>query len=396
MTRSDEVFDRTAFYIFMLFLFSINISIGFAYFCFTLLVLLAGRKIILEKALPQLPSFYKYFLIFVVLTLLSTIFSQDFQNSLKDNKEIFIFLLIPITIYFINSRKKLDTSLAVLFVSTLIAALKGLYTTIKSGSIDTSHRLVGFSSHWMTYSGLLMLAFIFYLVYLFYLRNRKRQIFVGIGLMIIAAAIFFSLTRSAWVGICVAIGSFIVYYKPKILFGAIPALIVVLIILPQPVKKRIFSIFDLNDVTNKDRLHMFYTGVKIFKDFPWTGVGPDNVKKLYPQYRHPQAEKNNPHLHNNFLQILSERGIFAFIGILAAFLVIFINLVAKIKNSVEYPKTIALGVLFMYIGFQVMGLFEYNFGDTEIKFMLFYFLSIPFLNFKFTESSEDRGGKEKP
>jgi O-antigen ligase len=189
---------------------------------------------------------------------------------------------------------------------------------------------------------------------------------------------------------------FVVYYKPKILIGAIPALIVVLIILPQPVKKRLFSIFDLNDVTNKDRLHMVYTGIKIFKDFPLTGVGPDNIKMVYPNYRHPQAEKNNPHLHNNFLQILSERGIFAFICVIAAFLVIFINLLAKIKNSVQYPKTIALGVLFMYIGFQVMGLFEYNFGDTEIKFMLFYFLSIPFLHFKSAESPDDGGLKEKP
>ena len=388
MKLSNNFFDQLAFYTLLLFLFSINLSIFVSYVCFTLLLFLFGRKIIIEKKLPILPAYFKYFLIFIGFTLISTIFSQNFLNSLKDNKEIFIFLLIPVVICVLDSRKKLDLSLAVLFVSTLIPAFKGLYMTMKSWRIDTDYRLIGFSSHWMTFSGLLMLVFIFFLVYLFYLRHKKRQILIGSGLAILAVAISFSLTRGAWVGICVAVGAFIVYYKPKILIIAVPLLIVVLIILPQPVKKRIFSIFDLEDVTNRDRIHMVYTSIEIFKKFPLTGVGPNNIKDIYPEYRHPQAEKDNPHLHNNFLQILPERGIFGFLSLLIAFVIIFINLLAKIKNSVQYPKLSALGVLFMYIGFQVMGFFEYNFGDTEIKFMLFYFLSIPFLHFRQTESQD--------
>jgi len=39
-------------------------------------------------------------------------------------------------------------------------------------------------------------------------------------------------------------------------------------------------------------------------------------------------------------------------------------------------------VLFAFVGFLVAGLFEYNFGDSEIKFILFYFLCLPFLGLK--------------
>jgi len=45
-------------------------------------------------------------------------------------------------------------------------------------------------------------------------------------------------------------------------------------------------------------------------------------------------------------------------------------------------RAVTAGVLFAFVGFLVAGMFEYNFGDSEIKFMLFYFLSLPFLSLK--------------
>ncbi|NIM12867.1 MAG: hypothetical protein GTO45_12160, partial [Candidatus Aminicenantes bacterium] len=166
---------------------------------------------------------------------------------------------------------------------------------------------------------------------------------------------------------------------PRILYLAVPALIIIILVLPNSVKNRIVSTFDINNATNKDRFYMVVTGIDIFKNHPLTGVGPDNVKKVYDRYKPPEAELSNPHLHNNFLQVLAERGIFALICLVAAFVFIIIQLIKKIKNSIGLEKTIAAGALFVFIGFLVSGLFEYNFGDSEIKFLLFYFLGIPFI-----------------
>jgi O-antigen ligase len=135
----------------------------------------------------------------------------------------------------------------------------------------------------------------------------------------------------------------------------------------------------MNNATNRDRLYMVTTGINIFKDHPLTGVGPDNIKKIYDRYKPAEAELSNPHLHNNFFHVLAERGIFALLSLIAAFAVIIIQLIKKIKNSIDVEKTISVGVLFVFIGFLVAGMFEYNLGDSEIKFLLFYFLSIPFL-----------------
>ena len=55
---------------------------------------------------------------------------------------------------------------------------------------------------------------------------------------------------------------------------------------------------------------MARSGLRIIKDDPLTGVGPDMVIQVYPHYRDPGATRQlNPHLHNVPLQIAAERGL---------------------------------------------------------------------------------------
>jgi O-antigen ligase len=389
-----QLFDISAdfsFYLVLAFLFLVNITIAGCYVIFTLLliqlVIYAFRhlksKISRDSAKPmlqwpQLPKFYKYFLLYILFSFIATLFSIDRLNSLKDNKEFFVFLLVPIFLLLINSRKRLDYSLFTVLASAVISSLLGIAITLKEG-ISTDHRLQGLTSHWMTYSGLLMLVFIFFFVYLFYEKRKKQKVAISVLLLIILVSILLSLTRSMWVGIFVSLGIFIIYYKPKVLYLALPALLILILVLPGSVKSRIVSTFDMNNATNRDRLYMVTAGINIFKDHPLTGVGPDNIKKIYDRYKPAEAELSNPHLHNNFLQVLAERGILALLSLIAAFAVIIIQLIKKIKSSIDVEKSISVGVLFVFIGFLVAGMFEYNLGDSEIKFLLFYFLSIPFI-----------------
>ena len=131
---------------------------------------------------------------------------------------------------------------------------------------------------------------------------------------------------------------------------------------------------------------MVYSGWKLFADRPWTGVGANNIEKVIAEnpgrYKHPEAREINLHLHNNFLQILAERGIFALASFLAACLFIILQLLGLLRSQTGERRAIAAGVLFAMIAFLVAGMFEYNFGDSEIKFILFYFLSLPFLDLK--------------
>ena len=395
MKKLPFLFNDFFFLLLLLFLFLINFSISGCYIIFAVLLINQVIQIMKKKCLPELPKFYKYFLIYMVFTVISTLFSVDKLNSLIDNKELFTFLLIPLFIIMINSRKKLDYSLYVILVSSTISSLIGIFITLKEWRVDIDHRLKGLTSHWMTYSGLLMLVFIFFFIYFFLLKRKKERILVLVCLVLIFSGIILSLTRSVWIGIFFSLGIFIIYSRPKILYLLIPSIIILIIILPGSIKKRINSIVDLQDASNKDRIHMVYTGIQIFKNHPFTGVGADNIKVVYPMYRHPDAIKNNFHLHNNFLQVLSERGIFALLSLIIAFVSIFINLVQRIQKNVNREKYISVAVFFVFIGFLIGGMFEYNFGDAEIKFILFYFLSIPFLKFQDEKNLERQNHNRK-
>jgi O-antigen ligase len=123
---------------------------------------------------------------------------------------------------------------------------------------------------------------------------------------------------------------------------------------------------------------MAKTGYNVFKNYPLFGVGANNIKKVYNEYK-PKGAPLNEHLHNNFIQTLAERGIFTLLALILVFISIIINLIKKIKNGENFQKVLAIGVLFTFFAFLVAGMFEYNFGHSQIKFILFYFLSLPFI-----------------
>ncbi len=383
MKQLFNIQSDVTFYLLLGFLFLINFSIAGCYILFTVLLLQwIGYTILNGFYIPALPRYYKFLLLYAVVTLISSLTAVDRWVSIKDNKEAFLYLLIPLFLVIITSKKRLIISLYTVLISGVLSAAIGIVDAFRRGGVSLDFRLKGFLSHWMTFSGLLMLTFIFFFVYVFYEKRFKMRIAISIGLILILITIYLSLTRSIWIGIAFALGTFIIYFKPKILYIAIPFIILAFIFLPPTVKNRFISIVDINDASNKDRIFMARMAVNIVKDYPVTGVGPNNIPMVYDRYKPPEAQQTNLHLHNNFFQVAAERGILGLLSLLIAFVSIIINLVRKIKIMPHAEKVIPLGVLFVFIGFLVAGLFEYNYGDTEIKFLLFFFISIPFITLK--------------
>jgi O-antigen ligase len=381
MKRSASLFSDLAFAALLPFLFLIDVSIAGCYVLLAVIAVLFLIHLARGGKFPVPPLFFYFFLAYAFFTLLATAFSVDRAASLRDNKELLIFLLIPFYLWLLDSWKRTWISLWTVLASGVFSALAGIATVLSKG-IVLSDRLKGFTSHWMTYAGLLMFAFIFFLVLL--LLRRKQIPVLAAALAIMLAAIAFSLTRNVWLGIAVALAIFLVFFKPRYFLALAPLLAVLALLAPPAVKARVLSIVDLHDKSNRDRIYMVYSGLRIFQDYPWTGVGSNNIEKVIAgnekRYRHPQAEKINMHLHNNFLQILAERGIFALASFFLACLFILLQLLELLKTRTGEWRAITTGVLFAFVGFLIAGLFEYNFGDSEIKFILFYFLSLPFLN----------------
>jgi O-antigen ligase len=139
---------------------------------------------------------------------------------------------------------------------------------------------------------------------------------------------------------------------------------------PQAVKNRAKSIFSLQGYSNWERIAYLKAGIEIIKDYPLFGTGPDTVDMVYqnPKYGLDESAKRNVHLHSNFTQIAAERGIVTLAAWLAFLIWAFVSLIVPLAAG----SLAALAALF------VSGLFEYNFGDSEITTLFLFLLAAPF------------------
>jgi O-antigen ligase len=112
-----------------------------------------------------------------------------------------------------------------------------------------------------------------------------------------------------------------------------------------------------------------------------TGVGPGQVKRVYPDYAAADvANKHRGHLHNTPLQILVERGLLglaAWSWLFGAFLARGVRAMRQVEAT--RPRALATGAVAAVAGFLVAGLFEHNFGDTEVLLVALFVMAILFV-----------------
>src|SRR5262249_101156 len=186
----------------------------------------------------------------------------------------------------------------------------GLSQSFKYG---VDFRVRGTMDSKMTFAGLLMLVDLMTLAQLLCRTHRRQLVWTIPALLLITAALLMTQTRSAWCGLiagcCVIFG-----LRKKVLLLAIPlGALVVFLLVPQTIKIRGLSIADRRNITAQERLSMWSSGVRIIRDYPWTGVGMGAMARRYAHYREPDSpvdpKRSIGHLHNNIIQIAAERGL---------------------------------------------------------------------------------------
>jgi O-antigen ligase len=247
----------------------------------------------------------------------------------------------------------------------VFASAYGLVQFFLFGARDLDHRITGPAAHVMTLSGLLLpISLVFLVLWIHDLRN----LWLMGGTILTSLALLLTFTRSVWIGWLVATGTLFVLKRPRALVFAVPLLVLFVSFLPMPLFTRLASTFDTRQSSNLDRIRMVQAGVEIIKDYPLFGVGPANMKEVYPLYRRHDAPRFRiPHLHNNVIQLWAERGILA----VAAYLLLlglFLRECARAWRG-EQSRWAEVGVA-VTIGLAIAGLFEFNFGDTEVFWVL--------------------------
>jgi putative inorganic carbon (HCO3(-)) transporter len=281
-------------------------------------------------------------------------------------------LLFPAAvILYRNVPRARDLSLNMILFFGAFISLYGLFQYFFLEQRDLEHRITGPASHVMTYSGLLLVVALLALV--LWLHDLRNPILFGVT-AVTTFSILLTFTRSVWVGWGAAVLVLLTLRKPRWLIFAPGLGILLLTFLPLSVFGRIASAFDTKQSSNLDRIRMVQAGVEIIKDYPLLGVGPGNVKEVYPLYRKHDAPRFRiPHLHNNLVQLWAERGVLA----LAAYLLLLALFLRECARGWGGPagRWAEVGVV-VTVGLFAAGMFEFNFGDTEVYLMMLDVLAL--------------------
>ena len=350
-----------------------QLSIAIAQILLTVAALCWLTAHVTRRERLEAPSFFWPLVGYAALTLLAAGFSRDPIASLTDSKQLLLFLLVPI-LYDFARGPRARSMMTIIITVGAVSAMVGLvqYAVLNYGS---ERRLQGTLSHWMTYSGTLMLVICAAAGRLLY-EGRDRG-WAAVVMPALVASLMLSFTRSAMVGVAAGVGVLLLIRDFRLIAVMPIVTAAVIAISPAQLTDRIYSTFDMNDPTNRDRVAMLEAGVEMLRDYPLTGVGPEMVGRVYPDYRVATAvQENNMHLHNVPMQIAAERGLPAlllWVWFIGTALVALRPLLSRPRTRV-FAAT-AMGAIAAML---TAGLFEYNFGDSEFLMLFLILITLPF------------------
>jgi len=337
--------------------------------------------VIREKQWPVVPAFFWPLLALAAWTLVSTAFSPDIVHSLGEDKQMVLFLVVPITMRL--ARRERATSVANVIVAVgALSAFIGIVQFAALGYDNLNNRPPGMLGHYMTYSGVLMLVVCVATARTVF--RGREWIWPAVAVPALLVALVMSQSRNAWAGAALAICTLLILKNWRWLIAVPVTAVVVLAFAPDSIRERAMSSFDPNDSTRRDRFAMIESGKLMIADHPLLGVGPNMVPDAYlKKYKTPEAvdPPDNPgstraHLHNVPVQLAAERGLPALFAWLAFVVIAIRDLYGYMRRGTV--TALAASGLAAMVAMLTAGLFEHNFGDSEFLILFLGIITLPF------------------
>jgi len=234
-------------------------------------------------------------------------------------------------------------------------------------------------SIWMTFSGSLMLVLVALVAYAL-IYGWKKHLWAAPFALVLSAALYLSQTRNALLGACLGVGLILLLKRPRALLVLAALVLAAFFISPARIQQRLRASWDLADINTRNRLELAGTAFRLIQAHPWIGVG-QKVSTEAPRYRGTSEFPDwmYIHLHNNFLQIAAERGIPG----LALWLWFMWQLgwqafkalrASGGRGEIGFAAAAAVGG---WLALLAAGMFEYNFGDSEVLIVFLFMMSAP-------------------
>lgn len=378
--------ERAAYYAFLAFVAALQLSIAASQILLTIAGILWLALVVRERKPLDVPRMFWPLALYAAATLIAAFLSIDPRISIPDCKQLLLFFIVPIAYRVVSGRRAL-TVIDVLITFGAISAIVGVTQFGILKYDDLGRRPQGMFGMYMTYSGQLMLVACLAAARILF--RKTDRVWAALVMPALVVALAATLSRNAWVGACAGIGVLFLIRDFRLL-GLLPVFAALFIAFaPSHLADRLWSTFQVRQhantsatieasiQSNRDRIAMLKSGLHIIRDHPWTGVGPDMVRVVYPHYREADAvNQMNPHLHNVPVQIAAERGLPALV-LWVIFMVMLLRDFFKTRNT-SASASVTTGALAAVVALIAAGMFEYNFGDSEVLMLFLVVVTLPY------------------
>ncbi len=202
--------------------------------------------------------------------------------------------------------------------------------------------------------------------------------FLSSACALLLSVLLINLKRGPWLGVLISFLCISALLSRRLFVGTLLASICFIAFL-SPVRDRLLSSgrdFSLDG----GRQYMWSLGRELAQRFP-LGLGPDNAR--FMRVVSPSLPEGHRHMHNNILNVLVETG---WLGLFCYLWWLYVSIrfgfyiyrcLLKSSDALAYslaPLALSLGSALL--GWQAAGLVEYNFGDSEIVMLAFFYLGL--------------------
>jgi len=257
--------------------------------------------------------------------------------------------------------------------------------TVQVALRGTELRATGTLGHYMTYSGVLLVALVVAASAALLAGERRTRAWAAAAAATMLVGLVLGQTRGAWIGLLAGVALLAALRDRRLLLG-VPLLAAgIVLAAPAQVRARVVALVRLDDATASERLYLWRTGARIVAAHPLRGTGVDQLPAVYAQYRTADdpwpPSRPFTHLHSNPVQIAAERGLPA-LGAWCWLYVAFFRDVRRMLRRTEpgaRARVLVAGGAAAVVAFHVAGLTEYNYGDTEVLYVATFAIALPYL-----------------
>ncbi len=308
--------------------------------------------------------YFKFFLIFCLILILSSLLSKNVLISLKNSLFYFRFGIFSLCFWYLLEKNK--NILKYLFISILLCYSSLIidgYFQYFSGknlfgySLYNDYRVSSFFGSELILGSYLARFFpIFFGLFIYLDKSKKNKLMLFLitivfilseGLIFISGerlALFFMNLSAIYIILMIKEYKF---YRLSTYVLSLCLIFVLLNFVPNSKERFVDqTIYDFTRNTDKvyifskPHTDMYITAYRMFLDNKFFGVGPRQFRNTCDQY--PVSEYScETHPHNTYIELLSEAGIFAFLIVLMIFIIlIYISIKHFIFKFIKSKKNI--------------------------------------------------------